>query len=375
MAYDLGEKLKFLRKERDLTQEQLAERLGVSFQAVSKWETNAATPDISMFPVLANFYGVTTDELLGVDITKAAEKVDWYEQEMIRLRGEWKLAEAVELARLACAEFPGNDDLRFWLAHCLEAAQNVYRTKKENLTEATMLLQKILETSRDTNRRLSCFAMLARLSHYGGDDEKALEYAKQLPHLSQTYPYTVVDMGLKKGTDRVEYVRWFIGRCYDAIQKAVESVCGVWPYTYDPALQPQTQIAFLDSLLSLQSLIHGDELLSENINAVFYSYTKAALYCRVGETEKALDELEKAVVYAEKFRDYDENAHYTSTLQRGQTTSPRTLWSHSAFADLWDEFFDSGKEKYALLHGNPRFEAILAQVQAAVAAESHAKDA
>ena len=75
MKFNFGEKMKNLRKKkRDLTQEQLAEYLGVSFQAVSKWETNAAYPDISLFPVIANFYGVTTDELLGVDITKAKEK-------------------------------------------------------------------------------------------------------------------------------------------------------------------------------------------------------------------------------------------------------------------------------------------------------------
>lgn len=63
MYINLGEKLKSLRKGHDLTQEQLAELLGISSQAVSKWETNASLPDISMLPVIANFYGVTTKEL------------------------------------------------------------------------------------------------------------------------------------------------------------------------------------------------------------------------------------------------------------------------------------------------------------------------
>ncbi|HBN86148.1 MAG TPA: XRE family transcriptional regulator, partial [Clostridiales bacterium] len=72
---ELGIKIKVLRKRMNITQEDLAERLGVSFQAVSKWETNAAYPDISMFPVLANFFNVTTDELLGVDLSKKKEKI------------------------------------------------------------------------------------------------------------------------------------------------------------------------------------------------------------------------------------------------------------------------------------------------------------
>jgi transcriptional regulator with XRE-family HTH domain len=95
-----------LRKKSDLTQEQLAEQLGVSPQSISKWETNAAYPDITMFPILANFYGVTTDELLGVDLTKSEEKISNYINEILELYHGWKHKEMVELCRKACHEFP-----------------------------------------------------------------------------------------------------------------------------------------------------------------------------------------------------------------------------------------------------------------------------
>lgn len=52
----LGEKLRTLRKGKDLTQEQLAERLGVSFQTISKWENSSSYPDITILPALANFF-------------------------------------------------------------------------------------------------------------------------------------------------------------------------------------------------------------------------------------------------------------------------------------------------------------------------------
>ena len=55
-----------LRKEKGYTQEQLAEMMGVSAQAVSKWENDVSCPDISILPILADKLGVTTDELLGV---------------------------------------------------------------------------------------------------------------------------------------------------------------------------------------------------------------------------------------------------------------------------------------------------------------------
>ena len=54
-----------LRKNKNLTQAQLAEVLGVTPQAVSKWETAQSAPDLSLLPVLARFFGVTMDELFG----------------------------------------------------------------------------------------------------------------------------------------------------------------------------------------------------------------------------------------------------------------------------------------------------------------------
>ncbi len=62
----MGKRIMQLRKEKGLTQEQLAEKVGVSAQAVSKWENDVSCPDISILPKLCEVLGVTTDELLGV---------------------------------------------------------------------------------------------------------------------------------------------------------------------------------------------------------------------------------------------------------------------------------------------------------------------
>jgi len=62
----MGKRIMQLRKEKGFTQEQLAEMMGVSAQAVSKWENDVSCPDISILPLLAEKLGVSTDELLGV---------------------------------------------------------------------------------------------------------------------------------------------------------------------------------------------------------------------------------------------------------------------------------------------------------------------
>ena len=57
---------KLLRKDKGLTQEQVAEILGTSPQTISRWETGTSTPDITMLPKIASYFDITVDELLGI---------------------------------------------------------------------------------------------------------------------------------------------------------------------------------------------------------------------------------------------------------------------------------------------------------------------
>lgn len=61
----LGKRIAYHRKRLGMTQEQLAQRVGVSAQAVSKWENNLSCPDITILPELASIFGISVDELLG----------------------------------------------------------------------------------------------------------------------------------------------------------------------------------------------------------------------------------------------------------------------------------------------------------------------
>jgi transcriptional regulator with XRE-family HTH domain len=76
MNIKLGAKLRQLRTERGITQEALAQEIGVSFQAVSKWETDTTTPDIALLPDLAKFFAVTLDDLFSLTPDDHIEKID-----------------------------------------------------------------------------------------------------------------------------------------------------------------------------------------------------------------------------------------------------------------------------------------------------------
>ena len=63
----MGKRIAAFRKRRGLTQDQLAEQLGISAQAVSKWETDLSCPDIGLLPQLAEILEVSLDDLFGVE--------------------------------------------------------------------------------------------------------------------------------------------------------------------------------------------------------------------------------------------------------------------------------------------------------------------
>ncbi len=73
MNETMGSIIARLRKEKGLTQEQLANELGISYQAVSKWENELSSPDISALPLLADIFGVTVDALFGREPEKQEE--------------------------------------------------------------------------------------------------------------------------------------------------------------------------------------------------------------------------------------------------------------------------------------------------------------
>ena len=92
----LGDRIKYHRKRLGMTQEQLAQRIGVSTQAVSKWENNLSCPDISVLPELAEIFDISVDELLGKDTAsgtapvKEAEPIDEEEEEN-EAKFEWRI--------------------------------------------------------------------------------------------------------------------------------------------------------------------------------------------------------------------------------------------------------------------------------------------
>ncbi len=117
---NIGNKIKELRKMRGITQEQLANSIGVSFQAVSKWENNIALPDITLAPVIASYFGVSMDVLFDYDRKEIGERA------LAIAKDSWKYREsdpdeARKIIDEGLAEYLDNDVLlinRLYVMDC-----------------------------------------------------------------------------------------------------------------------------------------------------------------------------------------------------------------------------------------------------------------
>ena len=190
---NFGETLKKLRKQKDMTQEQLAEYVNISPQSVSKWETNLTLPDITLLPVLANIFDVSADLLLGIDITVKNERIEKIEKEAINYLTTSRYEEAEKLLRGALKEYPNSYELMSTLVITIRnIAWNKEKTDTVRKTlndEIVSLCEKIIAECTDDKIRQVAIQQLCYTYCDMNEHQKALDLADKLPGRGTTRDY------------------------------------------------------------------------------------------------------------------------------------------------------------------------------------------
>ena len=133
MKLNFAENIKRLRKDREITQEALAEHLGISAQSVSRWELSICYPDLEMLPSIANFFGVTVDFLLSNDPNSKEKDYEIFCEKLKEYRqSEEKGKECIEFVQEYCRKYPENDEYAFLLFRAMAdySCGNQNRTAK-----------------------------------------------------------------------------------------------------------------------------------------------------------------------------------------------------------------------------------------------------
>lgn len=170
----MGEKIKALRKQKNISQEVLAQALGVSFQAVSKWETGAALPDVALIPAIAGFFEVSTDELFDFNLLEQERKVMDICSAAADIRDE-RPAEAEAMLREGLKQFPGNEIILNNLLYTMRAP--------ERSEEVVTLCKSILEVTKLDDVKYDVLRILAETYHAMGEQSLVQPTLEQIPEI------------------------------------------------------------------------------------------------------------------------------------------------------------------------------------------------
>ena len=231
MQLSLGTKIRELRHRDGRTQESLADALGVTSQAVSRWESGSSYPDMELMPSIANYFGVTIDELFGYhgDREQKIDAILRRVQEYDIKRsddGVW-VEECTRLLREGLAEFPANERLLAALADTLWEAgwrrnhgwtyyddegyiQYAFDKQKENgyWEECTKICESLAKNTKDNAIFTQAISILVPMHRNYGEFDKACAYARRMPKLQQSREFL-----LTEGTDgkaNAKYVGEFL---------------------------------------------------------------------------------------------------------------------------------------------------------------------
>lgn len=209
MKIEIGEKIRELRRRDGRTQEDLAEALGVTCQAISRWEASGGYPDMEIIPAIANYFGVNIDVLFGFEsdrdrkIEEIIARVDAYG---LKSRSDDKWVEdCLEILREGLSEYPQEEKLLIKLADTLSEAgwrrhcewlyydeegyiQHDYdrHRKNEYWTEAVKICEKLADSAKNNRIAEKAISILVLLYRNFGENEKAVAYACRMPELKDS---------------------------------------------------------------------------------------------------------------------------------------------------------------------------------------------
>ena len=170
----LGEKIKSLRKQKNISQEVFANYLGVSFQAVSKWENGNTMPDVAMIPAIASFFGVSIDELFDFNRFEVEKQVDEICAEAYKYRFS-DTPKSESILREGLKRFPGNDIILNNLLYTLD-----YQTRAD---EVITLCKTLIESTKDDSVKYDACRILASCYKENGQNDLVKPTLEIIPEI------------------------------------------------------------------------------------------------------------------------------------------------------------------------------------------------
>ena len=349
MKLTINENIKRLRREKNITQEKLAEYLNVSIQAVSKWERGETMPDITMILPIASYFNVSTDELLGVDKARDEAKILEYYDEYQKLTAQGKQAEMTELVLKAYKEFPNDFRVMSYYSQYLIGSRASHYGDDIVLSradEAIALCERILAECPIDGWRNEAIITLSVIEKARGNVDKALESLGRLPHWYTTCGQTSEQLFPK---DTAEFRYWVSKNFYELVDFAHDKLLKMIWFFDNPFEEKLNQtLRLADYLIKLL-----EEIKCELIYKLIYAtYSEIGRQCRFAEKHEEIAKYyDISLSYAQKFDEFIESNRESNYVTQGI--------KHDITLNTWNterHKYSFVKGKLTWLENNPWFE-------------------
>lgn len=324
----IGATIKQLRIARKLTQEQLASNLGITSKAVSQWECDRTSPDISQIPALCNFFQISADQLLNINLSKSEEEKQEILHRYYELSRKGHIKECWAILQDGISKFPNDYSMMIHLSICgdrlCKFSEITYDEKASIRHQCAEYCKRILDGCTDDFVRHTAVSNLCTYYAENGEVHKAEELAGKMPVMVMSQDFLFAN--IYNGTKKNEANQRLKSNLLQFMLKRFDLNC-----TLDSG---ETMYSF-DDLNSLrEKKIALLELLFEDGDFGFYSgglsdfYEESARhYATAGNTEKALECLEKSVHLAIDFITFmqKETFTHTSLFLKGMVEQSRNV--------------------------------------------------
>ena len=361
MKLNIGETIKKLRRERDITQEEFAEVLGVSCQSVSRWENNLCYPDIELIPTIAAFFDISTDKLMGVDDVAEKKAVDRYLKDFQVAMSIGNINECIRIARAGVAEFPNNYALLNKLMYALCAAGDDTANIpdwKENMqkydAEIVALGERIIKYCSDTKIKFEATDRLALHHCDMGSKQQGRAIYETFTPMAYCREWSL-KWALSE-EEELPHWRNFILQSYYALSD------GLWQLV--DLVSDEDAVVISEKSLALDHLIFDDDHPRVDWFSTSHYFDYAKRLVKVNRIEEAIESLKICVKHAYEFEHRPDEIKTTSLLigekikKRNdfETTDSRPL--HEIVRDKW-----LAEKEFDAIRDTEEFKAILEQLK------------
>lgn len=358
----LGENIKKFRLQRELTQEQLADILGVSAQAVSRWENATTYPDITLLPTIASYFDISIDEIIGFDAARKEERIKAILKENRILHNNGETKRSIELLRQGLTDFPNESRLLYCLAQSLYSLHfqsgKIFpeADKKNAALEAVELLKKALRYIDDNfDEGGGCRQLLVLNYLKLGEYEKAKEAAIKAPFLPGCREM-LLPLTLQGKEAAEEYQK-------NILHFTIGLYCNISDLRNRGDYSDEQKIEISLMAENLLLLIGGE---NSGFNQLFSNALQTLkIYIQIKDKEKTIEYLEKALQYADNYEKRPDKTKYAVAWLCFCENNSEYRMKHSQ-STLYDDLleFISQQELHVWFKDDKRFENIISRCKA-----------